>query len=51
MLHAHTGARQTCVHGKIIISIIINPKETGDASSTRIREPARHVYMAKYLFK
>ena len=44
---ANTGARQTCIHGKIIISIMPNPKYVGVASSTQIRERVRHVYMAK----
>ena len=36
-----------CIEDKIIFQIIPKPKEAGDASSTRIRERVRRVYMAK----
>ena len=43
----YTGVRQTCIVGKINILIILNPKQAGDACSTRIRGRVRHLYMTK----
>ena len=41
VFHADRGAHQTFIHGKIIISINLNPKWAGDAKYTRIRERVR----------